>query len=97
MGYGEIGGGGSVNWQMLHGGNPGGGSGHDPDPPRGQGRFVVKINTGAGVQVVGPFLIQDDNPRQIQIVWSGSAGPEAAILEEEMTKAKAAAEKERQT
>jgi hypothetical protein len=67
MGYGEVGGGGSVLWHVVHGGDVGGGAGRDPRPSRFEtGEFVVFING----QKYGPFPIDYGNPRQIQIVWS---------------------------
>jgi hypothetical protein len=32
MGYGEVGGGGSVLWHVVHGGDPGVAAGRDPRP-----------------------------------------------------------------
>ena len=90
MGYGEVGGGGSVKWTMVHG-SSGGGVGFDPNPPKGQGIFVVKIDTGNGPpQVIGPFDVQE-NPRQIQIVWAAKGGAPLsadALLEDELNKAR---------
>jgi hypothetical protein len=79
MGYGEVGGGGSVKWQMVHGGS-GGGSGYDPNPPAGAGRFIVKLDTVPGTPpTMLQFPIQETNRHQIQIVWvPASAVPENA-------------------
>jgi hypothetical protein len=67
MGYGEVGGGGSVLWHVVHGGDPGVAAGRDPRPASAEnGRFAVWING----QLIGTFPIDHGNPRQIQIVWS---------------------------
>jgi hypothetical protein len=42
MGYGEVGGGGSVLWHVVHGGDPGVAAGRDPRPASAEnGRFAV--------------------------------------------------------
>lgn len=70
MGYGEYGGGGSVHWKVVHGGNGGVAAGRDPLPkrePNGQinGQFVVVINGTA----LPPIPINGDHD-QIQIYWT---------------------------
>jgi|KBSMisStaDraftv2_1062788.scaffolds.fasta_scaffold302015_2 hypothetical protein len=72
MGYGEVGGGGSVRWQMVHGNSgtgSGGGSGYDPDPPANTGKFIVKVDRGTGPPTIVQCPIQEMNHHQIQIVW----------------------------
>ena len=75
MGYGEIGGGGSVHWKMKHGGaggngqgSPNGGNGRDPKPePSEGGTFTILVN---GVPFGPPVPIDFNNRRQIQVIWS---------------------------
>ena len=69
MGYGEFGGGGSVDWRVVHGngrngfGHIGGGHGHDNDPPKNSGgRFVVVVN---GVVIADTWV--DDG--RILVLW----------------------------
>lgn len=91
MGYGEFGGGGSVQWRIV--GSNTGDAGYDPVPPHGQGKFLVKINTGTGAPVViGPFPIQDNNPHQIQIIWTTRGGGPEAMLADETADARATAQ-----
>lgn len=82
MGYGEVGGGGSVKWQMVHGSSgtgSGGGSGYDPNPPANAGKFIVKVDKGGGVVTILQCDIQEMNHHQIQIVWvpAGTVAEEA--------------------
>jgi hypothetical protein len=75
VGYGELGGGGSVHWRMRHGGSGGngngnanGGNGRDPKPsPAEGGTFTILVN---GAVVAGPIPIDFGNQRQIEIIWS---------------------------
>jgi hypothetical protein len=68
MGYGEFGGGGSVRWKVIHGGNGDVHSDSDPVPkrePNGtyRGKFIVVINGERR-----EYAITGD-PDQIQIFW----------------------------
>lgn len=70
MGYGEYGGGGSVHWKVVHGGNGGVNAGRDPLPkkdPDGviRGEFVVVIKGEAPIR--RPITGEHD---QIQIYWT---------------------------
>ena len=69
MGYGEYGGGGSVHWKVVHGGDGGVDSGRDPLPKReSDGRFngqfivVIKGRDPIAVDITGDH-------DQIQIYW----------------------------
>lgn len=64
MGYGEFGGGGSVKWKVHHN-HKKQTNDHDTDAPKG-GVFYVRLPDG----VKGPYPIDDDNPRQIIVVWT---------------------------
>ncbi len=86
MGYGEVGGGGSVLWHVVHGGDGGGGAGRDPRPNRPEnGQFHVWING----EFIGTYAIDHGNPRQIQIVW----GPHTVDDRDRLAAATAAAQK----
>ena len=71
MGYGEYGGGGSVHWTVIHGGDGRVENGRDPEPKKGNSakafdkeqRFIVVIN---GVRMEVPITGEDS---QIQIYW----------------------------
>lgn len=70
MGYGEYGGGGSVHWTIIHGGDGGTGNGRDPEPKRDSTgkfeeaqKFIVVIN---GVRTDHPI---NGDHNQIQIYW----------------------------
>lgn len=69
MGYGEVGGGGSVSWTVVHGGNGTVKNDKDPKPDKGGdgrfggGKFIVIAN---GVRMEFDIKDQDD---QIQIYW----------------------------
>jgi hypothetical protein len=76
MGYGEYGGGGSILWKVIHGGDGGVHSGRDPLPKRQddrsyKGKFIVVINgerteykiTGARDQI--QIYWPPHKPRQI--------------------------------
>ena len=79
MGYGEVGGGGSVKWLVIHGN---GKANHDKDAaPKYGGDFKVVIKAGSNLSeakgrtkiasdgtVTVEFPIQDD-PHQILINW----------------------------
>ena len=69
MGYGEVGGGGSVDWLVVHGGNLGISYGTDPHPPKATGKFIVFIGNGPPVAVV-PLTTR------IRIVWVDAPGME---------------------
>jgi len=68
MGYGEYGGGGSLYWKVIHGGDGGVHSGRDPEPKREsngyyKGQFIVVINgKPTAYDITG-------DPDQIQIYW----------------------------
>jgi hypothetical protein len=64
MGYGEFGGGGSVKWKVHHS-HKMHKTDHDTDATKG-GVFYVQLPDG----VKGPYPIDDNNPRQIIVVWS---------------------------
>ena len=66
MGYGEVGGGGSVDWLVVHGGNLGISSGSDPHPPKATGKFIVFIGNEAPKVV--PLTTR------IRIVWVDAPG-----------------------
>ncbi len=73
MGYGEFGGGGSVDWEIVHGnGNNGsghkhGGKGKDDDPPKGsKGVFTIEVYGGGPVQNLGPY---DLDTSRIVLRW----------------------------
>jgi len=79
MGYGEVGGGGSVHMRMLDKGKNEKAKGKDPDPePSKGGDFHVIVN---GVLVSSP-AIDFDNPRQILIVWPPHKWVNGQILDE---------------
>jgi hypothetical protein len=68
MGYGEYGGGGSLYWKVIHGGDGGVHSGRDPLPKRESdgkygGKFIVVINGEARA-----YDITGERD-QIQIYW----------------------------
>jgi hypothetical protein len=63
MGYGEVGGGGSVDWVIAHGGDLGFASGTDPHPPNANGKFVVRIETTPPIVHVVPLATK------IRIRW----------------------------
>jgi hypothetical protein len=69
MGYGEFGGGGSLYWKVIQGGDGGVHSGRDPEPKREiitgkyKGKFVVVIN---GKETAYDITGKQD---QIQIYW----------------------------
>ena len=86
MGYGEVGGGGSVLWRIRHKGNgqgeghARGGKGRDPIPEPGtNGEFWVVIDG----KPYGPFPIDHKNRRQIQIVWTPDTPDDLRQLEQE--------------
>ena len=73
MGYGEFGGGGSVEWRVVHSsGNNGkgdkhGGNGKDDDPPKsGKGIFMLQVNGPGAGNTYGPF---DVDTTRILITW----------------------------
>jgi hypothetical protein len=66
MGYGEVGGGGSVDWLVVHGGNLGISYGSDPHPPKATGKFIVFIGNEA--PRVLPLTTR------IRIVWVDAPG-----------------------
>src|SRR5215813_14820394 len=87
MGYGEVGGGGSVRWQMVHGNSgtgSGGGAGYDPDPAPNSGKFIVKLDTGSGPPKISQFPIQEMNRHQIQIVWVPASAVSAGASDDEL-------------
>jgi hypothetical protein len=70
MGYGEYGGGGSVHWKVVHGGNGGVSAGRDPLPkkdPDGviRGDFIIVIKGES--PITRPITGEHD---QIQIFWT---------------------------
>ena len=70
MGYGEYGGGGSVQWKVVHGGNGGVSAGRDPLPkkdPDGviRGEFIIVIKGESPIR--RPITGEHD---QIQIFWT---------------------------
>ena len=87
MGYGEVGGGGSVRWQMVHGNSgtgSGGGAGHDPDPAPNTGKFIVKVDRGPAGTTILQCAIQEMNHHQIQIVWVPAGAVSAGASEQEL-------------
>jgi hypothetical protein len=78
MGYGEFGGGGSVNWTVAQGGSPGHNAQVDPGNPKRAGgnddgvaanaRFTVYVN---GVQVADADIATS----RIVVVWPGQPQP----------------------
>ena len=68
MGYGEVGGGGSVHWVVV----PGGGMvchGVDPNPAKGNGNYGgAKFRIRVNGKDIGEWAIEN-NPSQIQIFW----------------------------
>ena len=72
MGYGEYGGGGSIHWTVIHGGDGRVENGRDPEPKKGSNakaaydkeqKFIVIVN---GVRLELPITGEDS---QIQIYW----------------------------
>lgn len=67
MGYGEVGGGGSVDWVIVHGSDGVVKNGRDQKPDKGSdgkfGKFIMVINGKRTEYNI------EDNPSQIQIYW----------------------------
>lgn len=84
MGYGEFGGGGSIEWKIKHGGNTEEYNGKDPKPKKSEdGQFTILIKAAkkqeeadsrttieldGTVRVSCP--IDHANKKQIQIYWA---------------------------
>ena len=84
MGYGEVGGGGSVHWKVEHGGNTKRHGDFDPRPaPDEGGQFIVKIKAADNMTsaqarttfdpdgtVTITCGIDHSNKKQIRIFWT---------------------------
>lgn len=62
MGYGEFGGGGSVDWRVVHGNKDQKGKDRDPLPAKGSGKFRIYMNDR--------FLDETDvDGGTVRVVW----------------------------
>ncbi len=64
MGYGEFGGGGSVDWRVVHGDHGQKGKDKDPQPPKGSGTFRVYINGSTT-----PIATTPVDGGSVRVVW----------------------------
>jgi len=89
VGYGEFGGGGSVDWEVVHGdgdnasGGKHGGKGKDKHPKKGSGGvFTVKLNGitqfSAPLDSSKILVLWDETPSATAVRASAAAKPKAA-------------------
>ena len=83
MGYGEFGGGGSVDWIVVHSDKKQKGKDKDPDPPKGSGgKFYVLVDHSI-------VLTLDTDGHDVMVVWSPTTVDEAIADANQKKKASA--------